>query len=417
MTRRPYQSLSLAVLKDILLNEKITAHFQPILSARNHSVIGFEGLVRSQLPNGDLIQPIALFNCARKYGLTMDLDRLCREKILADFSQIYHFNERSMLFLNLEISFLSSEIVGSGYLLNQVIKNNISPANVIIEIVESKTDDTDALIRFVNNYRNCGLSIALDDMGTGHSNFERISLLQPNIIKIDRSIISDIDTNYFKQEIFRSLTNLSRNIGSLTLAEGIETKEEALKCIEYGVDLLQGYYFSRPKEIKSLETGNEEIKLKDILFSFRARQIEIVSAKRFENKRYQDIVQKILQKLENLLPEMFDAVLREAIDVYSSVDALYIISDVGNQVTDTFIKKESKNMINPLFRAVRKNENLPYKDYFYQLINTNLQKYTTDRYISFATGNLCVTLSHLFTGKNNCRYILCTDFLVNELHE
>lgn len=319
-----------------------------------------------------------------------------------------------MLFLNLEISFLSSEIVGSGYLLNQLIKNNISPANIIIEIVESKTDDTDALIRFVNNYRDCGLNIALDDMGTGHSNFERISLLQPNIIKIDRSIISGINTNYFKQEIFRSLTNLSRNIGALTLAEGVETKEEALTCIEYGVDLLQGYYFSKPKEIKLPEMDKEEIKLKDILFSFRARQIEIVSTKRAENKRYQNIVQYILQKLENRLPEVFDFVLKEAIDVYSCVDALYIISDNGIQITDTFIKKDSKHLINPLFRAVRKKENLSYKDYFYQLINTDLQKFTTDRYISFATGNLCVTLSHIFYGKNNYRYILCTDFLIND---
>ncbi len=414
MARKLNPSLSSAALKDILLNEKITVHFQPILSARNHSVIGFEGLVRGKMPDGDLIQPLSLFNCAGKYGLTLELDRLCREKILAEFSKIFHRNKRSMLFLNLEISFLSLEIVGSGYLLNQVIKNNISPANIIIEIVESKTNDTDALIRFVNNYRSCGLNIALDDMGTGHSNFERISLLRPNIIKIDRSIISGINKNYFKQEIFRSLTNLSRNIGALTLAEGVETKEEALKCIEYGVDLLQGYYFSRPKEIKLPETSDEERKLKDILFSFRARQIEIVSARRVENKRYQKIVQQILQKLENRLPEVFDSVLRETIDVYSPIDALYIISDDGIQITDTFIKKDSKYLINPLFRAVRKKENLSYKDYFYQLINTDLQKYTTDRYISFATGNLCVTLSHLFTGENNCRYILCTDFLVND---
>lgn len=415
MIRKLNPSLSLAALKDILLKEKIIVHFQPILSARNHSVIGFEGLVRGIAPDGNLIQPVSLFNCAHKHELTMELDRLCREKTLAEFGKIYRYNERSMLFLNLEISFLSLEIVGSGYLLNQVTRNNISPANIIIEIVESKTDDTDALIRFVNNYRDCGLNIALDDMGTGHSNFERISLLRPNIIKIDRSIISGINANYFQQEIFRSLTNLSRNIGALTLAEGVETKEEALKCIEYGVDLLQGYYFSRPKEIKLPEIGKkEEMKLKDVLFSFRERQIDIVSAKRLENKRYQKIVKEIVSKLENKLPEVFDGILREAIDADNSVDAFYIISEDGIQITDTFIKKDSKQLINPLFRAVRKKENLSYKDYFYQLINTDLQKYTTDRYISFATGNLCVTLSHLFTGKNNCRYILCTDFLIND---
>lgn len=413
LTTRTDPSLSLSALKEILSDEKIVVHFQSILSAHNHSVIGFEGLVRGKLPGGGLIPPISLFNSAKKYGLTLELDRLCREKILANFSNIYHLNSRSLLFLNLETSFLSSEIVGSGYFLNQLTKHKVPPANIIIEIVESRTNDTDALIRFVNNYRDCGLNIALDDMGTGHSNFDRIPLLRPNIIKIDRSIINEIDTNYFKQEIFKSLTNLSRNIGALTLAEGVETQKEALLCIEYGADLLQGYYFSKPKYLKYAENGDEEQKLKDILLSFRARKIDIVSAKLFENNRYQKIVRQILQGLEDQHPVVFDNILRETIEAYNSVDALYIVDDDGIQITETFIKKDSKHLINPLFRAVSKNESLSYKEYFYQLINTDLQKYTTDRYISFATGNLCITLSHLFTGNDNRRYILCTDFLVN----
>ncbi|MEN6489606.1 MAG: hypothetical protein ABFD66_12140, partial [Smithella sp.] len=158
---------------------------------------------------------------------------------------------------------------------------------------------------------------------------------------------------------------------------------------------------------------DEERKLKDILLSFRARKIDIVSAKLFENNRYQKIVRQILQGLEDQHPVVFDNILRETIEAYNSVDALYIVDDDGIQITETFIKKDSKHLINPLFRAVSKNESLSYKEYFYQLINTDLQKYTTDRYISFATGNLCITLSHLFTGNDNRRYILCTDFLVN----
>ena len=412
MSQNRYPLLRLAELKKIIAEGRIVVHFQPILSARNHAIIGFEGLIRGKSPDGSFISPVLLFDSARQYGLTLEFDRLCREKVLAAFRNIYLLQQNCLLFLNLETSSLSSEIVGSGYLLDQITRHQIPPANIIIEIVESRTDDTDSLIRFVNNYRNCGLNIALDDVGSGHSNFDRISLLRPNIIKVDRSIIDGIATNYFKQEIFRSLTNLSKNIGSLTLAEGVETKEEIFKCIEYGADLLQGYYFSKPKDPVCLGSGEEERKLEDILLAFRAKRIDTVKARRSENKRYQEIARRIVRELQDISPESFDAALREIMVASDSIDALYVISEEGIQITDTFMKEGGKHLINPVFRAASKNENLSHKDYFYQLVNTDLKKYTTDRYISFATGNLCITLSHLFKAREGHRYILCADFLV-----
>jgi EAL domain-containing protein (putative c-di-GMP-specific phosphodiesterase class I) len=407
-------SISLPELKEIIANERIVAQFQSILSARNHSIIGIEGLIRGKTRDGNLISPILLFDTAREYDLTLELDRLCREKVLAVFENIYHFRKNSLLFLNLETSFLSSKVVGSGYLLNQIERYKIPLVNIVIEIVESKTVDTASLLNFVRAYRECGLNIALDDVGTGHSNFDRISLIRPDIIKVDRSIISGMATNYFKQEIFKSLSNLSKNIGCLTLAEGVETQEEVFCCIEYGADLLQGYFFSRPKDINHQELDEEERKLEDILLAYRMEQIDVVKARRLQNKQYQKIVQSIIRKIqENSLKEI-DAVLKDIVDLSPLIDALYIIDDEGIQITDTFMKKGMHQLINPVFRAANKNENLSHKDYVYQLINTDLTKYTTDRYISFATGNLCVTLSHLFKGENDRIYILCTDFLAGD---
>jgi len=409
-----YPPISPEALKEIIDREKIVIHFQPILSARNHSIIGFEGLARGKGGNGELIPPFCLFDAAHKNGLVIELDRLCREKILAAFSNIHYLKKNSLLFINLETSFLSSEIVGSGYLLNQVMRHNITLSNVIIEIVESRTDDVDALVRFVNNYRDNGLNIALDDVGAGYSNFERISLLRPNIIKVDRSIISGIATNYFKQAIFKSLANLSRNIGSLTLAEGVETQEEVLKCIECGADLLQGYYFSKPKEIMGQESDSEEQKLIDILHILRSQRVDLVQTRRLENKQRHKVAKGIVKKLQGKNPELFDNILKEIIDMSDSIDALYVISNDGIQITDTVMKDDSKHLINSTFRAANNNEDLSHKDYYYQLINTDLKQYTTDRYISFATGNLCITLSRLFKGKGNRCFILCMDFLVGD---
>lgn len=406
--------LSLSILKEIIAGEKIIVEFQSILSARNHSIIGFEGLIRGKTKDGSRVPPILLFDAAHEHGLTLELDRLCREKVLAIFNMIFHSQKNSLLFLNLETSFLSSKIVGSGYLLDQVTRHRIPPANIVLEIVESKTMDTEALIRFVNTYRECGFNIALDDVGTGHSNFDRISLLRPNIIKVDRSIINGIGTNYFKQEIFKSLTNLSKSIGSLTLAEGVETQEEILHCIDYGADLLQGYFFSRPKDIRHPISNEEEHKLEDLLSTFRMKRIDTAKAKRLQNKLYQKTVRDIVRVIQGKPMEEVDTLLRDIMNQSDAIDALYIINNEGIQITDTIMKKSSRRRINPVFRAASKNENLSHKDYVYQLINTDLKKYTTGRYISFATGNLCVTLSHLFKGVQDRHFILCTDFLTSD---
>ncbi|PKN18295.1 MAG: hypothetical protein CVU71_12360 [Deltaproteobacteria bacterium HGW-Deltaproteobacteria-6] len=410
-------NLSLSMLKDIISEEKIFVEFQSILSARNHLIVGTEGLIRGKTEEGMMIPPMVLFDAARDYGLTLELDRLCREKVLAGFSGVHCVQHNRLLFLNLETSFISSRIVGSGYLLDQVARHGIPPANIVIEIVESKTEDDKSLLQFVNAYRACGFNIALDDVGTGHSNFDRISRLRPNIIKVDRSIISGMATNYFKQEIFKSLSNLSKNIGCLTLSEGVETQEEVLCSIEYGADLLQGYFFSRPKHINRDESKEEERKLEDLLMMFKMKQIDFVRTRRIQNQQYHKTVRRLIRKIQGKSLEEVNALLRSFINESDTIDALYITDYEGIQITDTVMKTNDRKIINPVFRATNKNENLSHKDYVYQLINTDISHYTTDRYISFATGNHCVTLSRSFKGDQNRPCILCTDFLVRDTNK
>ena len=309
MTDRRIMLPSLSELKEIINEKRIIVHFQQILSLRNHSVIGFEGLIRGLSSDSNIIPPLFLFDVALRHGLALELDRLCREEVLASFRNIHDVQKNYLLFLNLETSFLSSKVVGSGYFFDQVKRYKISPANVVIEFVESRASDTDALLHFVKAYRSCGFNIALDDVGIGYSNFDRISLLRPNIIKVDRSIVSGIAENYFKQEIFRALAKLSKSIGSLVLAEGVETEEEILRCIEYGTDLLQGFYFSRPQDFPHLMSGEAERKIMGIASTYRLKHISTVRTHRSQNKLYQKTVRSIIKKLEGSSPDTFNNIL------------------------------------------------------------------------------------------------------------
>jgi len=116
--------------------------------------------------------------------------------------------------------------VGSGHLLKQVRQFNLNPNNVAIEIIESRVNDTGALNEFISRHREYGFLFALDDIGSGYSNLDRITITEPDLLKIDRSLISQIDINYHKQEVLKSLVNLARRIGALVVAEGVEREED-----------------------------------------------------------------------------------------------------------------------------------------------------------------------------------------------
>ena len=119
----------------------------------------------------------------------------------------------------------------------------------MIEINETKVQDNAALKRFAETYREFGFMIALDDVGTGFSNMDRILLIKPDIIKIDMSLIRNIHNDYYKQGVFKSLVNMSNKIGALVVAEGVETEEEAIQILRLGGHMIQGYFFSKPQEI------------------------------------------------------------------------------------------------------------------------------------------------------------------------
>lgn len=236
-------------IKDIVENRKLVAYCQQIVSISRKMVIGIEGLIRGvNADSNELIKPKALFNLARENNFSVELDRACRENILEDFSRIYQNNHDMLLFLNLDIAALETAI-GSGYLLNQVTQNNINPSNVVIELSEKNLISSSKLKKFSEAYKQCGFMVALDDVGTGFSNMDRILLLKPDIIKIDIALVKNIHNDFYKQGVFKSLVILANKIGALVIAEGVETEEEAIQVLRLGGHMIQGFYFSEPFKI------------------------------------------------------------------------------------------------------------------------------------------------------------------------
>ncbi|MDR3585772.1 MAG: EAL domain-containing protein [Desulfosporosinus sp.] len=398
-------------IKDIIRNKKLIVHFQPVVSVSRKMVSGLEGLIRGiNTATNQIISPITLFEVAHKEGLTLELDRVCRDKVIEAFSYIYHQNNDKLLFLNLDASILD-RVEGSNYLTNQVKTYNINPRNIVIEINETKVHNNAALKRFTDTYRKCGFMVALDDVGTGFSNMDRILLVKPNIIKIDISLVRNIENDYYKQGVFKSLVNLSNKIGALIIAEGVETEEEAIQILRLGGHMIQGYFFSKPQEIYNESDLFINNKIEKLSKSFNQYMNKQIRKEREKNKQLNLMVNNLIKELVKVSHQEFDNKLMEIIWANKIIECAYVLDEYGVQLSNT-IRFYDKNEVkeNLIFYSARIGTDHSMEKYYYPLIGANLNKYITEPYISLATGNLCITVSKIFTNIDNKKYILCVDF-------
>jgi EAL domain-containing protein (putative c-di-GMP-specific phosphodiesterase class I) len=132
-----------------------------------------------------------------------------------------------------------------GYILKKLEKFPY-PANVTFELLESEEITNFKKVKdFIHKVRDLGASIAIDDFGSGYSNFVYIDI-KPDYIKIDGSIIKNINTHKANELIVEGIVRLAKGIGIKTVAEFVDSDEVLQKCINLGVDMFQGYYLGKP---------------------------------------------------------------------------------------------------------------------------------------------------------------------------
>jgi len=401
-------------IKEIIDNERIIPYYQPIVSLAKNKIVGFEGLSRGvSALDASLISPVKIFEYAHKYGREIYLDRLCREKCIDGFNKLNFHNKDVHLFVNIDASIIEQGR-GSNYLFKQVLKHGISPENIVIEINESNVKDINVLVEFVKKYRKAGFLIALDDLGAGFSNFERILLLEPDLIKLDITLIKDIDKSYYKQEIFKCLVKLANHIGAIVVAEGVETEEELNCAIEYGVHLIQGYFFSKPLILTEESITNIDFRIKDASQKYKSYMISKVKKERISKRKIDAILNNIIIELEITKINEFDNLLLNFVDSNKdlNMECVYILDNKGIQVSDTVFSSITKDNHRKglIFYPSVKGEDNSLKKYYYDLINSKASKYTSSPYISHATGSVCRTISRIFKHENN-KYILCIDLI------
>ena len=187
-----------------------------------------------------------LFDAAYNDQVLHAVDLFLREKAITKFTKL-EWKNQVKLFFNLDNRVLNSTDYKPGNTLNQLKFANMSQDAFCFEISERHELPQNKVVADVlNNYRAQGFKIAVDDCGAGFAGLKLLYYIRPDFIKIDRFFIQDITNDLNKRIFVSSLVNLAHILGSIVIAEGVETKQEYYSCRNIGCDLIQGYLVQRP---------------------------------------------------------------------------------------------------------------------------------------------------------------------------
>ena len=212
--------------------------FQPIVSWTEKSVIAYEALVRNEEPT--LRAPPDLFEAAERLGRLRDLGRIIRDRVAKTL--VDNPTVDAEVFVNVHALELDDD-----QLLAPTSPLSAFAKRVVLEITEraplEKIKDANAR---VSHLRGMGYRIAVDDLGAGYAGLTSFAHLEPEVVKVDMSLIRGLDQSPTKQKLLRSIVGLCRDLEIKMIAEGIETVEERDTLVRLGGDLCQGYLFARP---------------------------------------------------------------------------------------------------------------------------------------------------------------------------
>src|SRR5450432_90997 len=217
--------------------EKMWIAMQPVVSWSTRTVHAFESLLRTDEPT--LRNPIDFIDAAERLHRTTELGRIIRQKIA---EQIPLAPPDAQVFVNLHPADLVDEELCSK-------EGALSPfaSRVVLEVTErAALEQVKGLAEGVVRLRALGYRLALDDLGAGYAGLSSFALLEPEVVKIDMSLVRGIHLSPIKQKLFRSFANLCRECGTEIVAEGVEVAEERDCLNGLGGDLYQGYLFARP---------------------------------------------------------------------------------------------------------------------------------------------------------------------------
>ena len=235
--------------------------YQPIARSHDLGITGFEALVRSRDLLGRRVPPNAFIPIAEATGLVVPMGRIILDLALG---AIREFNLLRATPLRVAINASAIQFRHPAFVRDiraGLDRHGLPASSLAVEITETNAlSDPEGTQRVLSELRNAGVSISLDDFGTGFASLDLLRSLPLDFVKIDRSFTKDIDTDSRQAAIATSIIELSHKLGLKVVAEGVETESQHRFLLEHRCDLIQGYWLARPL---SLDAGMDFLMSRD----------------------------------------------------------------------------------------------------------------------------------------------------------
>ncbi|NVJ56824.1 MAG: EAL domain-containing protein, partial [Vibrionaceae bacterium] len=235
------------LLKHAIAEKRIHVEYQPIYDLDNNRVVKYEALAR-WVEDGESISPFEFIPIAEELGYIKDLGQLVLEIACQDIHKLKQLGHDDIVIsVNRSIDELINEDPDNCSIINTIQQSGLSPENIIIEVTESvPLEDKPDVQKLLDSLRAKGLKLALDDFGTGFASFSNLMKNTVDILKVDRSLIRNIDSNKNNAVLVESVNLLANQLGLDVIAEGVETEQQLQLLKSMGCRYIQGYYISKP---------------------------------------------------------------------------------------------------------------------------------------------------------------------------
>ncbi|MBY0567154.1 MAG: EAL domain-containing protein [Hyphomonadaceae bacterium] len=219
----------------------LTMAFQPIVHVADRRVFAHEALVRGQGGEGAGVV-LAQVSDANRYAF----DQKCRVKAIELASDLKLADQDALLSINFLPNAVYEPRACIRLTLAAALRTGFPVQRIIFEFTEVERLDTAHVLNILRSYRAMGFKTAIDDFGAGYAGLGLLANFQPDLVKLDMDLIRGIEKSAVKQTIVRNTLNMLRDLGVTAICEGVETAAEFDALRDLGVDLMQGYLFSKP---------------------------------------------------------------------------------------------------------------------------------------------------------------------------
>lgn len=249
-------------IKEATKNKEFHLNYQPYVDSKTKEIKGFEALIRWKPSEGVMISPFELITNAEEMGIIVEIgDWVILEA--CKFIKQVNMNRVKPMTISINVSTVQLMYKTFPHRLIEIVEGiGVKPELIFLEITETML--LDSIIKgktIIDQLKTFGFGISLDDFGTGYSSLSYFKELPVTVLKIDKTFIDDVVEDYYNKELIGTIVKIAHNRQVLVTAEGVEEKKQLDYLTLAGVDMIQGYYFSRPLSetdaIKFLENSEK----------------------------------------------------------------------------------------------------------------------------------------------------------------